>query len=158
MTEYENLLNSAHEDNITVIENYTFESNRIKGLYSDNVIALNKNIKTEKERKCVLAEELGHHYTSSGNIIDMNNVSNRKQEYHARVIAYRRTFGLTDLISAYKYGCRNCYEIADYLNVTESFLVDAIDHYKTKHGLYAKVDNYLVYFEPLGVLELNMEK
>ena len=72
LTEYEKLLNSAHDENITVIENYSFKSNRIKGLYSDNVIALSKNIKTENERKCVLAEELGHHYTSSGNIIDMN--------------------------------------------------------------------------------------
>lgn len=158
LTEYEKLLNSAHKENITVIENYSFESNRIRGLYSDNVIALSKNIETEKERKCVLAEELGHHYTSTGNIIDMTNVSNRKQKYHARVVAYRRSFGLTELISAYKYGCRNRYEIAEHLNVTENFLIDAIAHYKTQYGLYTKVDNYLIYFEPLGILELNMEK
>lgn len=145
MTEYEKLLNSAHKDNITVIENYTFESNRIKGLYSDNVIALSKDIKTERERKCVLAEEPGQHYTSSGNIIDMHSVSNRKQEYHARVMAYRNSFGLADIISAYKYGCRNRYEIAELLNVTESFLTDAIAHYKTQYGLYAKADNYLIY-------------
>lgn len=157
LTEYETLLSNAHKDHITVIENYPFASSRLKGLYSDNIIALNKDMKTETERKCVLAEELGHHYTSYGDITNMHNTTNRKQELHARHWAYRSQFDLVDLISAYKYGCRNRYELAEHLNITEDFLIDAINYYKTQYGLYAKVDRYVIYFEPLGVLELNIE-
>lgn len=156
MTEYEEFLDNAQEENLTVIEEYTFESNRFKGLYCDGVIALNRDMKTNVEKKCVLAEELGHYYTSHGDIIDMHDIANRKQEHHARVWAYRRAFDLSDLISAYKYGCKNRFEIAEYLNVTESFLIDAIEQYKAQYGLCTKVDKYLIYFEPLGVLELNV--
>lgn len=156
MTEYEKLLDDANKEDVTVIESYNFKSDRLKGLYCDGSIAINKELKTEPEKKCVLAEELGHHYTSSGNIIDIKNAENRKQEQRARAWAYRKTIGLSDLISAYKYGCRNQYELAEYLNVTESFLSDALMHYKSEYGLCAKIDNYIIYFDPLGVLELKV--
>lgn len=139
-----------HEMNLSDIDG-------LKGFYLNGNIAIEKDM-TSTEKACVLAEELGHHYTTSGNILDQSITENRKQEHRARVWAYRRAFGLVDLISAYKYGCRNRYELAEYLNVTENFLIDAIDYYKTQYGLCTKADNYLIYFEPLGVLELNMEK
>ncbi|WP_281811475.1 hypothetical protein [Vallitalea longa] len=56
-------------------------------------------------------------------------------------------------MSAYKYGCSNQYEIAEYFNVTEEFLIKAVNRYKEKYGLYYKTDNYIIYFEPLGILE-----
>lgn len=122
---------------------------RIKG----NNIYLRKDM-TTTEKACVLAEELGHHYTTVGNILDQSKTENRKQERRARLWAYKRAFDLVDLVSAYKHGCRNRYEIAEYLEVTESFLQEALDTYKEKYGPYTKVDRYVVYFEPLGVLEL----
>lgn len=157
LTEYEKLLNEAKNNNISVYERYDLSGTQLKGLYCDGAVALSNELKTSAQRSCVLAEELGHHYTTSGNILDQNITMNRKQEHRARVWAYRNTFGLTELISAYKYGCRNRYEIAEHLNVTEGFLIDALNHYKTQYGLYTKIDNYLIYFEPLGVLELNIE-
>jgi len=157
LTEYEKLLNEAKNNNISVYEHYDLSGTQLKGLYCDSVVALSNELDTSAQRSCVLAEELGHHYTTTGNILDQSIAANRKQEHRARVWAYRRAFRLTELISAYKYGCRNRYEIAEHLNVTESFLIDAIAHYKTQYGTYAKVDNYLIYFEPLGVLELNIE-
>ena len=77
MTEYEKLLNSAMEADITVIEDYDFSDTRIKGLYCDGVVALDKRMETETEKKCILAEELGHHYTAVGNIVDQSSVSNQ---------------------------------------------------------------------------------
>lgn len=156
MNNYEKLLDLADKENISVYEKYNFSDTRIDGLYCDGSIALSKDLNTEAEKNCILQEELGHFYTSHGNILDLKNVSNQKQEHRARVWAYRNALDLTDIVSAYKYGCANRYEIAEYLNVTESFLIDAIEHYKNQHGLYTKVDKYLIYFEPLGVLELNM--
>ena len=63
--------------------------------------------------------------------------------------------GLIGIVNAYKHGCNSLYETADYLNVTEEFLSDALDYYKSKYGVYTTVDNYIIYFEPtLGIFQL----
>ena len=82
MHKYEHLENEACEDGIDVIH-YDFESPQIKGLYMDHTIALSRQLKTQAEKHCILAEEMGHHYTSSGNILDQKKVTNRKQEHKA---------------------------------------------------------------------------
>ena len=147
---YETLLEEADSQFLVVKEKPLRAHNgRIKG----NRIAIKKDIPTT-QKACVLAEELGHHYTTVGNILDQSKTENRKQERRARLWAYKRAFDLVDLVSAYKHGCRNRYEIAEYLEVTESFLQEALDTYKEKYGPYIKVDRYVVYFEPLGVLEI----
>ena len=147
---YETLLKEADSQSLVVKEKPLRAHNgRIKG----KRIAIKKNM-TTTEKACVLAEELGHYYTSNGNILDQSKAENRKQERIARLWAYKRAFDLVDLITAYKYGCRNRYEIAEYLDVTEEFLKEALDTYKEKYGIYRKVDNYIVYFEPLGILEI----
>ncbi len=44
---------------------------------------------------------------------------------------------------------------AEYLEVTEEFLLEALQYCKGKYGRYVTVDNYDIYFEPtLDVLEL----
>lgn len=103
-----------------------------------------------------MVEELGHHYTSTGNILDMSVVQNRKQERQARIWAYNKQIGLRGLINAYEHGCRNRYEIADYLEVTEEFLEESIKCYREKYGVCTTVDNYVIYFEPLAVLQMNL--
>ena len=127
--------------------------NGLKGFYVDGNIAI-KHDMTNTEKACVLAEELGHHYTTVGNILDQSKAENRKQERRARLWAYRKMFDLVDLVSAYKYGCRNRYEVAEYLGVTEQFLEDALHTYKEKYGLYTKIDRYMICFEPLTVGEI----
>lgn len=41
---------------------------------------------------CILAEEFGHHYTSFGDIIDLSDPSNRKQEHRARLWVMKNEF------------------------------------------------------------------
>lgn len=155
MTEYEKLLDNATKDNVTVIENYPFESNRFKGLYCDGVVALSKSIETDAEKACILAEELGHHYTADGNIIDQSSVASRKQEMHGRLVAYNRLVGLRGIVDAYLHHCQSLFETAEYLGVTEEFLNDSIAHYKSKYGICAQIDNYVIIFEPnIAVMEL----
>ncbi|SKA82330.1 protein of unknown function [Caloramator quimbayensis] len=149
--EYEKLLDEADEKNIDVIE-MKFKGN-IKGLYCNNTIAINQNIKTNAEKVCILAEEIGHHYTSSGNILEQSNVINIKQEKIARNWAYKKLVGITSIIQAYKNGIRNKYELAEFLNVTEEFLDEALTYYKNKYGLFYTIDNYIIYFDPLAILE-----
>lgn len=147
MNAYERLENEACKDGIDIIIR-KFNSPRIKGLYFNGTIAINENIITSNEKACVLAEELGHHHTSVGNILDLKIASNRKQERQARLWAYDKQIGLNGLIRAYEYGCRNRYEIAEYLEVTEQFLEEAILEYREKYGTCATVGKYLVYFIP----------
>ena len=150
---YDNLLDEADKDNIYVIENAKFQS-KASGLINNDVIGINKNVRSSAQRACILAEELGHFHTSSGNILDQSSVANRKQERTARVWAYNRLIGLSGIVECYRAGCRNRFEIAEHLGITETFLADAIACYKEIYGLYAKIDNYVIYFEPLVVAEL----
>lgn len=155
MTYDEALEQEAYECGIEIIENYGFKSSRIKGLYSDNIIALSDSIDNKKEKSCILAEELGHYYTTFGNILDQSNIESHKQELRARLLAYNKRIGLTGVINAYDAGCQSLFEMAEYLDVTEDFLKDALEAYRGKYGEYTTIDNYIVYFEPsLGVMKI----
>ncbi len=145
MNAYENLLSECG-DNITVIEK-DFKS-KAKGLCKGNKIGINKVIETSTEKRCILAEELGHYYTSVGNILDQQDIPNRKQELRARTWAYDECIGLIGIVNAFKAGCQSLYEMAEYLDVTEEFLKDALETYRRKHGICKEIDNYIVFFEP----------
>ena len=126
------------------------------GRIFDNKIAIRKDIPTQTEKACVLAEELGHHCTSSGNIMNQNIVFNRQQELRARMYGYNLNVGLIGIAKAFETGCRNLYEMAEFLGVTEEYLTNAIECYRKKYGIFVAVDNYLIYFEPqLSVAKIN---
>lgn len=127
----------------------------IKGLYGDNVIWINKYITTDVEKKCVLAEELGHYHTSSGNILDLADIRNAKQELRARLWAYELLIPLHLFIDAHKAGIRNKYELAEHLSVTEEFLELALKRYQEKFGISVPIDErYTLMLDPLGIIEL----
>lgn len=127
----------------------------LKGLYKDNKILIDSNIKTNSEKACVLAEELGHHFTSYGDILDINDIKNIKQELRARNWAYEKLVGIVDLINAYRAGIKSKYELAEFLDVPEWFLEEVIEHYNKKYGSFYKVDNYIIYFNPVfGIMEM----
>ena len=148
---YEQLLTAADQEGLLVKEHSLINHD---GLISGRRIAIRKNIETQAEKSCVLAEEIGHYRTSSGNILDQNKEESRKQEYRARLYGYNLKIGLTGLISAYEAGCGNLCEMAEYLDATEEYLKEAIDCYKSKYGLCTSIDNYIIYFEPLAVIKL----
>ena len=141
---YNTLLEEANAEGLSIKERpFKTYDGRIKG----KNIYLRKDMNTT-EKACVLAEELGHYYTTVGNILNMSVVSNRKQERQARLWAYNKQIGLTGLIRAYEAGCTNRYETAEYLEVTEEFLEECIQCYRDKYGEYKIVDNYTIYFIP----------
>ena len=142
MNAYEQLLDN---DDVIVVEKH-FKS-KAKGLCKGNKIGISKTLSTN-EKACVLAEELGHYYTSVGNILNMNDINNRKQEYRARMWAYNNRVGLMGIIKAYINGYTTTYEIAEYLEVTEEFFEDCIRTYTYKYGECTFVDNYLIRFIP----------
>lgn len=151
--DYTELLIEADMNNLVTKEKpLRANKGRIKG----NRIAIRRDL-TETEKKCTLAEELGHHYTTSGDILEENTVLDRKQEQQARTWAYNKLIGLMGIVNAYNTGCHNSYEMAEHLNVTEEFLIEALERYRSKYGSYTTIDNYVIFFEPyLGVLEINI--
>lgn len=152
MTTYEDLLIEADNNGLVAKEkSLPVSKGRIKG----DKIAINRDM-SETEKKCVMAEELGHYYTGTGDILDQSSISNRKQEHQGRIHAYNRLVGLMGIINAHKNHCHSLSETAEFLDVTEDFLSDALNYYRAKYGKGTCIDNYVVYFEPyLGVLELS---
>lgn len=152
MNFYEKLQDEACGNGVDVCD-YPFSSDRIKGLYCNGTIAINKNL-TNTQKACVLAEELGHYYTSTGDILDQSDPAHRKQERHARLWGYNRTIGLSGIIHGYRKHCRNQHELAECLHVSEEYLQEAIACYRDKYGCSVEVDGYLIVFEPcLAVYE-----
>ena len=149
---YEELL--IEHDSLNILELDLSEVSGLKGLYYNGSVAIEQKL-TSVEKACVLAEELGHHYTSVGNILDMTSAANRKQERQARLWAYNKQIGLIGLVRAFEHGCQNRFEIAEYLEVTEEFLEECIECYRNKYGICKQVDNYVVYFIPqLSMMKL----
>ena len=110
---YEQLLTAADQAGLTAKER---PLQKHDGLICGNRIAIRKNIDTQAKKSCVLAEELGHHYTTTGNILEQtSDVMNQKQEYRARFYGYNLRAGLIGIINSYEARCRNFHEMADYL-------------------------------------------
>lgn len=142
---YDALLKEVENTDIEVLEiDY---KKGINGMSIDNIIGINKNL-TTTHKKCVLAEEIGHHYTAIGDILDQTNIVNRKAELKGRQWGYRKLVPLEKLIQAFDNRCTNLCEMAEYLGVTEEFLNEALKYYKSKYGISVKKDNYTIYFEP----------
>ena len=91
---------------------------------------------------------MGHHFTSVGDITNLKNVNSRQQELDARLWGYNRLIGLRGIIRAFEHHCQNRYEMAEYLDVTEDYLEEALACYRSKYGVYTVVDNYAIYFIP----------
>lgn len=148
---YEELLIEADAAGLVTKEKPLRAHNgRIKG----KRVAIKKDL-TQIEKSCILAEELGHHYTTVGNILDQSDTNNRKQELRARLWAYNKKIGLQGIIRAYKANRIEPDDMAEFLDVTPEFLQDALQCYKSKYSPCVTVDNYIIFFEPcIAVAEL----
>lgn len=126
MNKYENLLAKCEHVGVNVYEKNMFN----KGLYCDGYVWINRTL-TNDEKCCILAEELGHHYTTSGDILNQSVENNRIQEKRARVWAYCNLLKQDDIIKAIKQNrCRNHFELAEELGVSEDFLKSALEYYQ----------------------------
>ena len=141
----------ADDDGLLVAEMpLPLSDGRIKG----RCIAIRQDIPTLAQKACVLAEEIGHYHTNTMDILDQGKVLNRKIERAGRLWAYDKLIGLSGIIKGYLARCRDRYELAEYLGVTEEFLQEALDCYREKYGEHTEVDGYTIMFEPsLAVIE-----
>ena len=143
MTPYETLLEYAVNEGIKVVD---FElGERMKGLYCDGYIFLNKDC-DEIEKRCILAEELGHHYTASSNIVRLDTMDKKKQELLGHRWGIEKLLPLSYIIDAIIDGCNGFAELAEQLEVTPKYLQEAIIYYGQKHGSGMEYRGHLIYF------------
>ena len=105
MTIYEEALQNAFDRGLHVIENVPLESDAAAMIYDD--VVLLSRMATYQQHVCILAEEIAHHDTNVGNILDQTDVANRKQERRARLLAFDRLIGLRGLIQCFLAGDRS---------------------------------------------------
>ena len=141
---YESLLSAADSLGlITKEKDLQAYDGRIKG----RRVAIRRSISTQRKKACVLAEELGHYFTSTGDILG-GDVSSRKQERLARLWAYNLQIGLSGLIYASEAGCCNNYEAAEFLDVPELFLAECLKCYHEKYGPWIRYQGHVIRFDP----------
>ena len=124
----------------------------LSGLYYDNNIEINKS-QSSYEKHCILAEELGHYETTVGNITDLNNINNQKHELIARRWGYEKIVSLDHLVECYLHGYTTAEEICLHLEITPSFLNDALKVYKQRYGISVHYKNYELFFDPLNIIK-----
>lgn len=125
-----------------------------EGLYDNGVILIDKNL-SETRKAEVLYEELAHHKLTYGNILDQSKWINRKFENYARRHGYEVALPIRIIIEAHHFGVSNLYELAQYVQLSEEYVLEILEHYKQKHGIGTHYGNYSITFEPLRVYKYN---
>lgn len=149
MGRYEDLLKKY--DYISINETRSIPK-FMSGFYMNGEIFINSNRPTTTKLE-TLAEELAHHEITYGDILDDKNIQNKKFELKARRLACEILIPLNELVSAFLQGIHNLYELANFFEVTESFVLQSIAHYKQKYGYSTRYGKYVIQFEPLRVYE-----
>lgn len=149
MSRYEQLL--AENEHIKIKDTHSLPDG-YSGFYKDGIILIDKDL-SETRKAEVLYEELAHHKLTYGNILDQSRWINRKFENYARRHGYEAALPLRIIVEAHNYGVSNLYELAQYVQLSEKYIVEILGHYKQKHGLTTRYGKYVVQFEPLRVFE-----
>ncbi|MCO6295010.1 ImmA/IrrE family metallo-endopeptidase [Staphylococcus epidermidis] len=146
---YEELL--IEHDYIEVKETDVMPSD-LHGLWLNDLILINSNL-SETRKAEVLFEELAHHKLTYGNILDQSKWINRKFENYARRHGYEAALPIRIIVEAHHYGVSNLYELAQYVQLSEEYIVEILEHYKNKYGIGTHYGEYLITFDPLRVFK-----
>ncbi|WP_436954476.1 ImmA/IrrE family metallo-endopeptidase [Staphylococcus ureilyticus] len=149
MSRYENIL--IANDNLDITETCRLPS-KLSGVTFDDIIFIRDNMDRVHKLE-TLAEEIAHLHITYGDIRDQSKTINRKYELKARRYAYERLITLQGIVDAFHSGASNLYELALFFEVSKSYVLDAIEHYKMKYGLDVYHNGYVIKFEPLQIFE-----
>ena len=144
MTTYDEWLTYASKKGIRVVE---LPLEYCGGMIVDNIIGIDSK-RTTAEKTGIISEELGHFETTVGNILNQSTVPNRKQEMKARRWSHNHQIRQQDLVEAAQYGCRNAYDVAEFLGISEEFLQEAVEDFRKQYGTATVCDDYLIVYEP----------
>lgn len=155
MTEYEKLVHKLTQEGITVDEEILpRRAPEAQGLYvarpGKRPVALVNGRSSQAQRRCALAEEAGHHYRSVGDIVLQATPTARKSEQAGRRWAWQYLLPIEYLaLEKWNHPEMNLEELAAHLEVTETFLQDAVTHYHRRYGTLTELPCGLtVQFDP----------
>ncbi|EJT6662901.1 ImmA/IrrE family metallo-endopeptidase [Clostridium perfringens] len=140
---------SLIEDENIELEEVYFKSSNIEGIYfkvseMNPIIGIHKNLLTDTRKYIsVLAEELGHHFTSSGNLTSesitySDKLNKSKQEKRARIWASNFLISDNEIIGAILQNINTIYGLSLHFNVTEEII-----KYKLL-SIYLKEDKFRI--------------
>lgn len=150
LSKLDKLLGIAEQENI-IIDYVSFSSN-INGLYYREedmppIIGINENIVSNtKLFSCVLAEELGHHFTTVGDTTAecycyADRLVVNKKETVALKWATEFLMPLYEIIDVIRSRGNSFSSIADKLQVTDQFLLKRFE-FLSKHNHNIIIDNH----------------
>lgn len=154
MSRYEQLL--AENEHIKIKDTHSLPDG-YSGFYKDGIILIDKDL-SETRKAEVLFEELAHHKLTYGNILDQSKNINRKFENYARRHGYEAALPLRIIVEAHHYGVSNLYELAEYVQLSETYVAEILKHYKNKYGIGTHYGDYSTTFDPLRVYRFRMIK
>ncbi|WP_213667693.1 ImmA/IrrE family metallo-endopeptidase [Staphylococcus capitis] len=154
MSRYEQLL--AEKEHIKIKDTHSLPDG-YSGFYKDGIILIDKDL-SETRKAEVLFEELAHHKLTYGNILDQSKNINRKFENYARRHGYEAALPLRIIVEAHHYGVSNLYELAEYVQLSETYVAEILKHYKNKYGIGTHYGDYSITFDPLRVYRFRMIK
>lgn len=99
----------------------------------------------------VVAHEAGHIMTGSLHKVYSPYDLIERHEYRANMWAFQQLVPVDKLVSLHLKGCRESGEYADALEVSEAFLVDALQYYHDTYGYNYQFGGYTVNFLPFSV-------
>ncbi|MEX6272133.1 hypothetical protein AB6F13_01340 [Staphylococcus saprophyticus] len=159
----EEFLNKYNKMNVIETE---LPNKKIKGLYKrdkhwpDGLVLIDGSTDYYLQNG-ILAEEIGHHETSYGNLLNAytkqstDHVDKLRQELRARRHGYKLAVPLEKLIKCYKQGIwGDLYEMCLSMQIDRSYFEKVIDDYQKQFGNYVEYDGYLIHFKPLYIREV----
>ena len=124
------LLHLIEKENIILDEELKIQ--KTSGIYINTpginpTIGISKNVSNDKEYYSILAEELGHHFKTIGNLIKqetsyIENVLKQKEELKAKLWASNFFISDEEFIQAILDCTNNIYTLAEKFNVTEEII------------------------------------
>lgn len=128
-----NIIYNIIETQNIIIEETNFKNSKVKGLYIKlndlpAIIALDKSILSYRSLfLSILAEELGHHFTTQGDLLKESNsysekLIKNKKEILARKWASDFLISDDEFVQALNCCICNNFDMCDYFDVTEEIL------------------------------------
>jgi len=161
MTKYEQIIDDYENHNINLYEQPSENfPNDVSALYYEDkdcrFVVYNCDIDDVAEKNCILAEELGHYRTSSGDLLfNELQINVMKQEETARRWADEYLISPHEIADAINKGCMCVEDLVDHFCISHEYLHQAIDRYICRYGIYFEIDvTTMLCFKPLGLLKL----
>ncbi|MBC2196274.1 toxin [Listeria booriae] len=136
----------AFSNKLAVIECDLYKNTKRYGIYADGHILIERRM-SNSYKKVVLLEEYLHYKHTAGDILNESTLSNKKQENFVRRKNYETLFSWECIVRAYYLGFKYYHDVAEYFDLPESFVREAVEHYRRTHEKMWDVGEYIIYLD-----------